>query len=136
MCFEWSSTSKGITKPIFCIKYGSNQEKFAEMALWKIHVKSIYLDCTTKGCKARLTIQIRPPILVEVVDGKNLASSVTEKILLSTTNYGPIKHVRISQLKRMMVHVVCPGHCAKIRIDERRDKISQFTFTFQNSGTI
>ena len=93
MCFQLSSISKGITKPIFCIKYRSNEEKFAEMVLWKINVRSFYLGCTTKGCKARLTIQIRPPILVEVVDGKNrLASSVTEEILLSTTNYGPIKH--------------------------------------------
>ena len=85
MNLELNSISKGNKKPIYYIQYRSNQGvKFAEMALNKINYKKFYLCCPAKRCKPRLSIQIRPPILVEVIEGKKvrlqLNSSEREEI--------------------------------------------------------
>ena len=63
------------------------------MAMRNINARTFYPRCSAKGCKTKLSIQLRPSILVEVVDGKkSLASSVREEMLLTTSNYGLIKH--------------------------------------------
>ena len=56
------------------------------------NANSFYLVCSVKNCKAKLAIRFYPPIRVEKIDGKNyLADSVTEEMLLATSNYGSVK---------------------------------------------
>ena len=73
-------------KTIFCTQYRLIEgEKFAEMAMNNINSNTFNLSCAAKRCKAKLFIQIRPPILVEVIDSKNLsASGVTKEMLFPT----------------------------------------------------
>ena len=76
-------------KTIFCTQYRLIEgEKFAEMAMNNINSNTFNLSCAAKRCKAKLFIQIRPPILVEVINGfeRNIRNA------FSTSNHEQIQH--------------------------------------------
>ena len=84
--------------------------KIVELAMNNINGKTFFLGCPANSCKAKLCCQIRPPILVEVIDGKKrLTSSVTEGKLFRLPFIDILSStvvVHDSQLKKMTVFVM------------------------------
>ena len=90
--------------------------KIAEMSTNNL----IHLICTVKSWKARLSIQIRSPMFLEVIDGECLTESMVEEILPSTLNYEFITHnFKYSTFKiiKMSIYFFIVNHIFGITIN-------------------
>ena len=113
------SIAPGRKQKIYIIKYKllNGDEKYAEMRPHRYTKNAVYLRCTRRSCKAKLSMKLLPPIFTKQIKTNyfTISDQVTEDELEDTKNYGPFDH----RCKQCMASKDANGYCDITRHDNQ-----------------